>query len=102
MKPTFSLEQMDYIMKNAKDMTVKELSDELGLPKYTIAAMGYRHGFTFKKANRRVKESPTFTRGPYHKVPAHLLPDPPPPKIVRPAPVYDNSGYLKTLQTYGV
>lgn len=99
---TYTVEQMDFILKNCKDMTVRQIADHLKIPTYVVTGIGYRYELEFKRHNRRVKYSPDPEEKLKHVVPKSLRADPPPAKIVRPAAVYDNTGYLKTAQIYGL
>lgn len=98
---TYTVEQMHFILKHHKEMTVREIADELKIKTYIVTGIGYRYNLEFKRHNRRVKLSPDPEAGLKHIVPKSLKADPP-AKIVRPKPVYDNNGYLKTIETYGI
>lgn len=98
---TYTVEQMDFILRNYKEMTVRQISDHLKIPTYVVTGIGYRYKLEFKRHNRRVKLSPEPEAGLKHIVPKSLKADPP-AKIIRPVAAYDNTGYLKTFETYGV
>lgn len=99
---TYTVEQMDFILRNYKEMTVRQIADKLNIPTYVVSGIGYRYKLEFRRKNQRIKQSPDSTAKLKGIVPRSLRPDPPPAKIIRPVAAYDNTGYLKTLETYGV
>lgn len=98
---TYTVEQMDFILRNHKEMTVRQIADHLKIPTYVVSGIGYRYELEFKRHNRRVKYSPDPEEKLKHVVPNSLKPDPAPARITqRPPASYSNTGYLKTLETY--
>jgi hypothetical protein len=99
-EPTYSLAQLDFIMKHASACTAKELAEALKLPLYTVWGIGYRNGLQFRPCKKQRQSSFDPEAKLKHVVPADLMPDPAPARVKRPKAVYDNGGYLKTLETY--
>ena len=99
---TYTVEQMDFILRNHKEMTVRQIADHLKIPTYVVTGIGYRYELEFKRHNRRMKYSADPEEKLKHIVPKGLRADPAPAKIIRPAATYDNTGYLKTLEIYGL
>jgi hypothetical protein len=99
-EPTYSLDQLDFIMKHAAECTAKELSEALKLPVYIIWGIGYRNGLTFRPCKKQRQSAYQPEEKLKHRVPADLLPDPKPAKMKRAPAEYSNSGYLRTAKTY--
>jgi hypothetical protein len=99
-RPIYSLEELDFIMKNAEGMTATEIAVKLRLSLATVYNIGSKNGLTFKKARKLQKYKSSGVRGPYERRDAALAPEPKRKPIERPPATYSNTGFIQTTQKY--
>jgi hypothetical protein len=101
MRPAiYSLEELDFIMKNAEDMTAHQIAAKFGLSLATVYNIGSKHGLTFKKPGKGAKVQCAGVRGPYVRRDPAFSPEPKKAPIQRPPACYSNTGNINLLNQY--
>jgi hypothetical protein len=97
--PSYTLWDLDFILKHHSEYTAREMSVKLNIRIGIIWGIGYRNGIQYRRAHSWQKDQ-IFIPSDVVRVHRSLLPDPEPEKPKRVKAEYSNSVYLETAKRY--